>query len=316
MKRNKVFAISQTGVSHLSADTASRFSPCQDAYRIVNFSDTDILDYRGYLNGTILAVADGHGNPIYHGSSEFGSRLAVEAATECMMDLVKEYEKTLDSGVFQYFPKMVVTIWRDWVLEHAKYRFPEKNLKRRFKNPQTYEAFEQRILMDYGSTLLAAVAIPETRLLVVAQIGDGDMIFLSRSKKDGEVCRLLRGNPDQEFGSNRTDSLCMQDAEAKFQMLILDGSEEDETRAKLDDYVLMLATDGISSAALSDDHFLSDFCRPWMRAYMGVEKKDERSRVEEYFEQFMEKEMRYYSSDDMTVVMMAVNDRMEKESRC
>ena len=91
------------------------FSPCQDAYKIMNFSDSDILDYRGYLNGTILAVADGHGNPICHGSSEFGSRLAVEAAVECVMDLVKEYEKTLDANVFQYFPQMVVTIWRDRV---------------------------------------------------------------------------------------------------------------------------------------------------------------------------------------------------------
>ncbi|MBQ6832901.1 MAG: protein phosphatase 2C domain-containing protein [Lachnospiraceae bacterium] len=316
MKRSKIFAISQTGVSHLSADTSRCFSPCQDAYKIMNFSDSDILDYRGYLNGTILAVADGHGNPICHGSSEFGSRLAVEAAVECMMDLVKEYEKTLDANVFQYFPKMVVTIWRDWVMEHAKGRFPEQDLKRRFKNEQAYEAYEQRIFMDYGSTLLAAVAIPETQLLVAAQIGDGDLLFLCRSDKNGEVRRLIRGNPEQEFGSNRTDSLCMHDAEKKFQMLILDGSEDEAVREQLDDYVLMLATDGISSAALSDYHFLSDFCRPWMSGYMNVERKDERKRLEELFGQIMEKDMRFYSSDDMTVVLMAVNDRMEKDSKC
>lgn len=316
MKRNKVYAISQTGVSHLSADTANCFSPCQDAYRIVNFTDTDLLYYRGYLNGTILAVADGHGNPVYHGSSEFGSRLAVEAATECMMDLIKEYEKTLDVNVFRYFPKMVVTIWREWVLEHAKSRFPEKDLKKRFKSEQAYEAYERRILMDYGSTLLTAVAIPEEQLLIVAQIGDGDMLIRCRSDKDGEVRRLLRGNPDQEFGSNYTDSLCMGDAESKFRMLILDGDEDETVKDQLDDYVLMLATDGISSAAISDYHFLDAFCRPWMNAYMGVEKHDERKRIEEYFEQFMEKEMRYYSGDDMTVVMMAVNDRIEKDGSC
>lgn len=315
MKRSKVFAISQTGVSHLSADTASRFSPCQDAYKIESFKDTDILYYRGYLNGTILAVADGHGNPIYHGSSEFGSRLAVEAATECMMDLVKEYEKTLDIQVFRCFPKMVVTIWRDWVLEHAKSRFPEKDLKRRFKNEQAYEAYVQRILMDYGTTLLTAVAIPEEHLLIVAQIGDGDMLIRYRSDAEDQVHRLILGNPEQEFGSNRTDSLCMRNAEEKFQMLILDGSEDEEVQEQLDDYVLMLATDGISSAALSDHHFLHDFCRPWMNGFMGVERNEERKRLEEYFEQFMEKEMRFYSGDDMTVVMMSVNDRMEEEKR-
>ena len=43
----------------------------------------------------------------------------------------------------------------------------------------------------------------------------------------------------------------MWDAEEKFQMLILDGSEDEEVQEQLDDYVLMLATDGISSAALS-----------------------------------------------------------------
>ena len=48
---------------------------------------------------------------------------------------------------------------------------------------------------------------------------------------------------------------------------------------------------------------------------MGVERNEERKRLEEYFEQFMEKEMRFYSSDDMTVVMMSVNDRMEEEKR-
>ena len=152
--RDKIFAISQTGVSHLSADTERCFSPCQDAYKIVDFPGEDAPGWNGKLHGTIIAVADGHGNPVYHGSSEFGSKLAVEAATECMLELVADYEEAKDAEVFEVFPKMVTTAWRMRVLEHAKGRFPEKDLRKCFSKEQAYEDYLERIYMDYGSTLL------------------------------------------------------------------------------------------------------------------------------------------------------------------
>ena len=89
--RDKLFVISQTGVGHLSADTSRSFSPCQDAYKIVDFPGVEVPDWDGSFSGTIIAVADGHGDPVYHGSSEFGSKLAVEAAVDCMLELLKGY---------------------------------------------------------------------------------------------------------------------------------------------------------------------------------------------------------------------------------
>ncbi|MBR5266935.1 MAG: protein phosphatase 2C domain-containing protein [Lachnospiraceae bacterium] len=307
--RDRLFAISQTGVSHLTADTRRPFAPCQDAYKIYEFSEDDILEYKGNLKGTIIAVADGHGNPIFHGSSEFGARLAVEAAVECMMDLVNEYEKTPDPIIFKCFPKTVVTVWRDWVIEHALNRFPEQDLKKRFKNTQAFTEYCQRILMDYGSTLLTVLVIPEKNLLVAAQIGDGDLLIMHHSEQEPNVHRLIRGNPDEEFGSNRTESMCMHDAEEKFQVLIMDGERDEEVKKQLKDFVLMAATDGISSGALSENHFLNDFCRVWMKAYMNSENETERKSVQNLMEDRMENEIRYYSPDDMTLVLFAVNDR-------
>ena len=311
--QDKLFAISQTGVSHLLADTERYFSPCQDSYKIVDFPGEDIPDWNGSLHGTIIAVADGHGNPVYHGSSEFGSKLAVEAATECMLELVTDYEKTKDVEIFWGFPKMVTTAWRMRVLEHAKGRFPEKDLRKRFSKEQAYEDYLERIYMDYGSTLLVTVVLPEEKLLIAAQIGDGDILMMYHSDPKGEVHRLADENPRREFGSNVTDSLCMYRADERFQMEILDGKESSKDAEILEDFVLLVATDGISSGALSEMHYLDGYCKRRMENYMLAERQSGRHFMRRYIENEMEKEMRFYSTDDMTVVFMAVNDRDDEE---
>ena len=306
--RNKLFAVSQTGVSHLSADTNRIFSPCQDAYKILEFP-SEVIGWEGNLHGTIIAVADGHGNPIYHGSSEFGSKFAVKAATECMLELLSEYEKTNDVEVFSCFPRMVITAWKTLVLEHAKGRFPEKDLRKRFSKEHIYEDYLERIYMDYGSTLLVAVALPEEKLLITAQIGDGDILMMYRSDSEHEVHRLANANGEREFDSNVTDSLCMYRADRQFKMEILNGKESSEDAKILEDYVLLVTTDGISSGAFSEFHYLNDYCRWRMENYMFAEKNSERHFIQSFVEKEMEEKMCFYSTDDMTVVFMAVNDR-------
>lgn len=311
--RDKLFAISKTGVSHLSADTERYFSPCQDAYKVLDFPDEDNPNRRGGLRGTIIAVADGHGNPVYHGSSEFGSRLAVEAATDCMLKLISDYEITKDADVFWGFPKMVTTAWKMRVLEHAKGRFPEKDLRKCFTKEQVYEEYLERIYMDYGSTLLVTVLIPEEKLLIAAQIGDGDILMMYHSDPKQKVHRLASDNREQEFGSNVTNSLCMYQADEKFQMEILNGKECSEDAEILKDFVLLVATDGISSGALSEAHYLNDYCKKRMKNYMLAERQSSRHFMQRYIENEMEKEMRFYSTDDMTIVFMAVNDRDDED---
>ena len=311
--QDKLFAISQTGVSHLSADTERSFSPCQDAYKVVEFPGKDIPDWKGTLCGTIIAVADGHGNPVCHGSSEFGSKLAVEAAVTCMLELISAYEKDGDVDQFEGFPKMVVTEWKTRVLNHAKGRFPEKDLRKRFSREGAYEEYLERIYMDYGSTLLVTVVIPERKLLIAAQIGDGDILMVYKAEPGEEIHRLVNGNPHREFGSNETESLCMFRADEKFQMTIFDGQQYLEDAEILKDFVLMVTTDGISSGAVSEYHYLDCYCRSRMRAYMNAACKSERLFVQEILENEIEKELCLYSSDDMTVVFMAVNDRDHDE---
>ena len=313
--RDKLFVISQTGVGHLSADTSRSFSPCQDAYKIVDFPGVEVPDWDGSFSGTIIAVADGHGDPVYNGSSEFGSKLAVEAAVDCMLELLKGYEEDDDVGEFYEFPRMVVNEWRMRVLKHAKGRFPEKELRKRFSSEDTYENYMKRIYMDYGSTLLVTVVVPEKKLLIAAQIGDGDILMMYRADRKERVHRIVEGNSHRGFGSNLTDSLCMSHANEKFQMKILEGQEYPHDAKRLADFVLMVTTDGISKGALSEFHYLNDYCRSRMRAYMNAKNQAQRMFMQEYMEKEMETKMRDYSTDDMTVVFMAVNDRNGAEEK-
>ena len=75
----------------------------------------------------------------------------------------------------------------------------------------------------------------------------------------------------------------------------------------------MVASDGISAGALSEYHYLQEYCKKRMEYYMSAKNAAERRFMQEWIENEMEKEMCFYSTDDMTVVMMAVNDRDEKE---
>ena len=311
--RDKLFAMTKTGAAHLVADPDRSFSPCQDAFKVVDFPSADAPEWKGELNGTIIAVADGHGNPLYHGSSEFGSKLAVKAAVECMLELVAEYEESKDTEVFSMFPRLVVQSWKMKVLDHAKERFPETDLRKCFYREQEYEAYLERIYQDYGSTLLTVVVLPEEKLLVAAQIGDGDILMMYHSDSERKVHRLANDDLLREFGSNVTDSLCMEDADKKFQIQILNGKESRKDEQILEDFVLLVTTDGISSGAISEMHYLEDYCKSRMESYMHAERKASRHFIRRFIENELEKEMRYYSPDDMTIVFMAVNDRDDDE---
>lgn len=52
-----------------------------------------------------------------------------------------------------------------------------------------------------------------------------------------------------------------------------------------------------------------------MRAYMNAKNQSQRMFMQEYMEKEMETKMRDYSTDDMTVVFMAVNDRNGAEEK-
>lgn len=309
--KHHIFAISQTGSGHLLTGPERSFAPCQDAYQVLSVPSAKVPAWTSAMECHMIAVADGHGNLTRHGSSEFGSRFAVEAAVDTMVQLAGDYEKCHDTEVFLQFPQRVTELWREKVLSHALTRFPEPDLRTRFRNEEEYQTYVQKIMNAYGTTLLTVVAIPEKKLLISAQIGDGDIVFLSKNAVPQEPVKLVYGNRRHVYGGNVTDSLCNPDALQRFEMSILDGNKDEEAAKWLEDYVLIAATDGISGAALSERKFMNDYCGPRLRAYMDAKNEEERTWVRERMEDEMRKEMTYYSMDDMTCVMMAVNDRTE-----
>lgn len=304
--KHHIFAVSQTGSGHLLTGPERSFAPCQDAYKVLSVPNQEYKAWNSQMECHILAVADGHGNPTRHGSSEFGSKFAVEAAVETMLQLAQAYEESSDPEVFCFFPEKVTKLWQEKVLAHAKTRFPEQDLRKRFKKEAEYLAYENKILTSYGSTLLAVTAIPEKKLLVSAQIGDGEIVFLAKNARDPYPVKLVRGNKRHVYGGNVTDSLCNSDAIQRFELSILDGKADEEAGVWLEKYVVMAATDGISSGALSERKFMEDYCAPRMQAYMDAEDDSARRWVRESIEGEMLEEMPLYSMDDMTVVMLNV----------
>ena len=103
--KHHIFAVSQTGSGHLLTGPERSFAPCQDAYKVLSVPNQEYKAWNSQMECHILAVADGHGNPTRHGSSEFGSKFAVEAAVETMLQLAQAYEESSDPEVFCFFPE-------------------------------------------------------------------------------------------------------------------------------------------------------------------------------------------------------------------
>lgn len=311
--KHHIFAISQTGSGHLLTGPERSFAPCQDAYKVLSVPGREYAAWDSPMECHILAVADGHGNPTRHGSSEYGSKFAVEAAVEIMLQLAKAYEENNDPEVFCLFPERVTGLWQEKVLAHAKTRFPEQDLRKRFAKEADYLAYENKILTSYGTTLLTVTAIPAKKLLVSAQIGDGEIVFLAKSSDNPYPVKLVRGNKRHVYGGNVTDSLCNIDAVRNFELSILDGRADEEARTWLDEYVVMAATDGISGSALSERKFIEEYCAPRMQAYLEAEDDNARNWVRESIESEMRDDMARYSMDDMTIVMLNVKCETDAE---
>jgi serine/threonine protein phosphatase PrpC len=137
----------------------------------------------------VLSVADGHGSE-RHARSDVGAAIA----TEIVLDLGREFLSlarieplsTLKSAAEETFPRKLVQRWRDRVSEHLS------------EHPMRGPAGEDPVPDEpdghvmYGTTVLGAVITD--RLLVCWQLGDGDILQVSRH---GEVSAPLATGPPQ-----------------------------------------------------------------------------------------------------------------------
>jgi protein phosphatase 2C-like protein len=183
----------------------------------------------------VAALADGHGHR-RHFRSARGSALAVGVACEAARKLAVRLDgfKAAEQIKFEALRTLVPAItgrWRGAVRDDvAAQPFTSEE--------EALRAEGDNALIAYGSTLLLAIAGP--KWLVLAQIGDGDIVGIQPS---GQPLLPVPGDPS--LNGYQTTSLCGARAEEDFRAAVVDVT----TTALLG---VLLATDGYGNAQVDD----------------------------------------------------------------
>lgn len=199
-----VFVFNQTviGSMHISLNI-----PCEDSS--LSFSSED-GKYK------IAIVADGHGSSACFRSA-YGSKTAVDVTFECFKEFAdsvlesepKEkvfYENFLTNLRYQNdsvkrITDTIVSQWHERVIEHYK---NNPVVPKEIKEDKDLSDYEKNIPHIYGTTLIAALLLPEC--LIMIQQGDGRCnVFYA----DGTIDQPVPWDSRCEF--NTTTSMCDKD---------------------------------------------------------------------------------------------------------
>jgi hypothetical protein len=183
--------------------------------------------------GMVVAVADGHGHR-RHFRSDRGARLAVSIACQAAHDLAGRPgglpgPGEAAEGLRRVLVAEIVTRWRGAV--------------RRDVAAEPFTGAEEAVRRDddeaipYGTTLL--VAIGAGQWLLLAQIGDGDIVCI---RPDGTALLAVPGDP--LLDGHRTTSLCSPSAADSFRVAAVDLAGTPVLGA-------LLATDGYGNAQVA-----------------------------------------------------------------
>jgi hypothetical protein len=197
------------------------------------------------VEGDMLAVAlaDGHGHA-KGVRADSGARIAVDAA----LDLVGSSCLALRSadgarGVIASLPTRLAAVWTERVGRHlASFPLSDGELSRvaALEGPRSRRALEVHPEIAYGTTLILAVAAGGH--LVVAQLGDGDLLVVDRV---GKVMRPFERDP--ELVGNRTWSLASKDAAMRCKTSLVPEADHID--------LILAATDGYANSYASATGF-------------------------------------------------------------
>lgn len=214
-----------------------------------------------------LAIADGHGSSKH---ADIGARLAVQVALTLLVrfaeDLGKRASNMIEVQKYAEHP-LRVQIVREWKERvHAK------------------SGDSETPLVDYGSTLLVALATPD--FLLVGQLGDGDILLVN---EDGTVDVPLPADP--EAFADETLSLCLPEAEHSFRLRVLPTPKQET--------LLLLSTDGYSKSYSTDAAF-----RQIGPDYLKLIREDGVSRLTLHLRGFLEAVTNQGSGDDIALALL------------
>lgn len=206
--RRPAFAFERViGANHMRSG-----KPCQDEVGVCAVADT-----------VVVAVADGHGTSKH---ADVGARLAVHVALTSLVqfaeDLGERASNLMEVQKCAEHPLRVQVI-REWT---ARVRAKAGD--------------DETPLLDYGSTLLVALATPD--FLLVGQLGDGDVLLVA---EDGTIEVPLPADP--AAFADETPSLCLPEAWYSLRMRTLPAPSQET--------LLLLSTDGYSKSYPTDAAF-------------------------------------------------------------
>jgi hypothetical protein len=185
--------------------------------------------------GAVVAVADGHGHS-RHFRSARGALLAVTVACRAAQDLAPQLDgltgtSQAEDVIRGALVPGIVGHWRDAVRDDVA--------AEPFTPGEDAVRGRDDAMIPYGTTLLLAIAW--RRWLLLAQIGDGDVVGV---RPDGTVLLPVPGDP--QLDGRHTTSLCTPRAENSFRAGAVDTSGTPLA-------AVLLATDGYGNAQVARD---------------------------------------------------------------
>lgn len=185
--------------------------------------------------GLVAAIADGHGHH-RHFRSARGSTLGVAIGCEAAQELAARLDDfdapdPIKAEVLGTLVPAITGRWREAVradLAAEPFSEAEEALRAPGDDP----------LIAYGATLLLAIA--RQKWLVLAQIGDGDVVCIL---PDGHALLPVPGDPSLD--GRQTTSLCGPQAEQEFRAAVVNT-------ALTPLLGVLIATDGYGNAQASD----------------------------------------------------------------
>jgi serine/threonine protein phosphatase PrpC len=191
----------------------------------------------------VSAVADGHGSKKCT-RSHIGAEFAVESAVEIFEEIQDHLLKddTLNTKVIgRKYTKKVVKHWKHKVHEHLKEN-PLNVDEMQGVTEREKKNIKKNQSIAYGSTLLIILLIKD--YIVIYQLGDGDILFVSQSKKVSKPIKR-----DERHIANDTSSLCFNRSEREFKIKVF---RDIKHILKM----IILSTDGYSNSFSSEKGFL------------------------------------------------------------
>lgn len=286
------------GYNHIKAGT-----PCED------FSDS-YQDEAGRFY--IAAVADGHGDPACFRSS-FGSKSAVTIAVEILKEFGEAYfqehasaslsikdQLTYENGrriQLRQLTNRIISRWSTVVLKDLEDNPPsDEDYQSAGKMEDTYRA-GNRLEHIYGSTLIAALRLPE--YLILLHQGDGrcDVFYA-----DGSVDQPIPW--DSRCYENVTTSLCDEDSADAIRTHVID-------LGKTPVVACYLGSDGVEDYYPNPEETQEGTHCFYRKLSVALSKvSPEQAAIEEMLTPLLETHTRNGNGDDVSTAGIFVRDEL------